>query len=101
MIILEFTEMADESSVGPRLLLSLLKRLKAREGRLVLSCLNIDVSEIFDMAAFSPLFEISSPLEEVRSCLVQYGLFRRTASSRWSACADCCRRLGHGSDPAG
>jgi alkaline phosphatase D len=60
VIILELTEMADESSVGPRLLLSLLKRLKAREGRLVLSGLNIDVREIFDMAASSPLFEITS-----------------------------------------
>jgi hypothetical protein len=83
VIVLELTEMADESSVGPRLLLSLLKRLKAREGRLVLSGLNNHVCEIFEMAAFPTLFEITSPLEEVRSCLVQYGLFSITASSRW------------------
>jgi anti-anti-sigma factor len=53
--------------------LSSLKRLKASEGRLLLSGLNDEVREIFDMAGFSPLFEIVSSLDEARSCLVPCG----------------------------
>ena len=53
--------------------LSSLKRLKASEARLVLSCLNEEVRETFDTAGFSPLFEINCSLHEVRSCLVPCG----------------------------
>jgi anti-sigma B factor antagonist len=70
-IILELTEMDYVSSVGLRVFLSSLKRLRASEGRLVLSGLNEEVREIFDMAGFSPLFEITPSLDEARSCLVQ------------------------------
>lgn len=72
-IILELTEMDYVSSVGLRVFLSSLKRLKASEGRLLLSGLNDEVREIFDMAGFSPLFEIVSSLDEARSCLVPCG----------------------------
>ena len=72
-IILELTEMDYVSSVGLRVFLSSLKRLRASEGRLVLSGLNEEVREIFDMAGFSPLFEITLSLDEARSCLVQCG----------------------------
>jgi anti-anti-sigma factor len=70
-IILELTEMDYVSSVGLRVFLASLKRLRASEGRLVLSGLNEEVREIFEMAGFSSLFEISSSLNEARSCLVQ------------------------------
>ena len=72
-IILKLTEMDYVSSVGLRVFLSSLKRLRASEGRLVLSGLNEEVREIFDMAGFSPLFEITSSLDEARSCLAQCG----------------------------
>jgi len=72
-IILELTEMDYVSSVGLRVFLSSLKRLRASEGRLVLSGLNEEVREIFDMAGFSPLFEITYSLDEARSCLAQCG----------------------------
>jgi anti-sigma B factor antagonist len=72
-IILELTEMEYVSSVGLRVFLSSLKRLRASEGRLVLSGLNEEVREIFDMAGFSPLFEITPSLDEARSRLVQCG----------------------------
>ena len=72
-IILELTEMDYVSSVGLRVFLSSLKRLRASEGRLVLSGLNEEVREIFDMAGFSPLFEITPSLDDARSCLVQCG----------------------------
>ena len=35
--------------------------------------LNEEVREIFDMAGFSPLFEITPSLDEARSCMVQCG----------------------------
>ena len=72
-IILELTEMDYVSSVGLRVFLSSLKRLKASEGRLVLSGLNEEVREIFDMAGFSPLFEITPCLDEARSRLMRCG----------------------------
>lgn len=70
-IILELSEMDYVSSVGLRVLLSSLKRLKTSDGRLLLSGLNQDVREIFDMAGFSPLFEITPSLDEARSCLMR------------------------------
>jgi len=72
-IILELTEMDYVSSVGLRVFLASLKRLKANDGRLVLSGLNDEVQEIFDMAGFSPLFEIVASLEEARSSLKPCG----------------------------
>ena len=65
--------MDDMSSVQLRVFLSSLKRLKASEGSLMLSCLNEEVRETFDTAGFSPLLEITCSLEEVRSCLVPCG----------------------------
>ena len=68
-VILELSEMDYVSSVGLRVLLAHLKKLKASQGRLVLSGLNAEVQEIFDMAGFSSLFEISPDLEAARQIL--------------------------------
>ena len=55
-VILELSEMDYVSSVGLRSFLSSLKKLKADQGRMVLTGLNEEVQEIFDMAGFSALF---------------------------------------------
>lgn len=65
--VLELSEMDYVSSVGLRVFLAYLKKLKSEQGRMVLAGLNDDVQEIFDMAGFSSLFEITSDLGEARS----------------------------------
>jgi anti-anti-sigma factor len=67
--ILELSEMDYVSSVGLRVFLAHLKKLKSDQGRMVLAGLNAEVQEIFDMAGFSSLFEITSDLEAARSVL--------------------------------
>ena len=66
---MELTGMEYVRSVGLRVLLATLKKLKADQGRLLLIGLNPDVREIFDMAGFSSLFEITASLEEARVLL--------------------------------
>ncbi|MCX5950831.1 MAG: STAS domain-containing protein [Cyanobacteria bacterium] len=67
--ILELSEMDYVSSVGLRVFLAHLKKLKSDQGRMVLAGLNAEVQEIFDMAGFSSLFEITPDLEAARSVL--------------------------------
>jgi anti-anti-sigma factor len=67
--ILELSEMDYVSSVGLRVFLAHLKKLKSDQGRMVLAGLNDEVQEIFDMAGFSSLFEITPDLEAARSVL--------------------------------
>lgn len=68
-LILELSQMDYVSSVGLRVLLAHLKKLKTSQGRLVLTGLNDEVQEIFDMAGFSALFEISPDLEAAKQAL--------------------------------
>ncbi len=67
--ILELSEMDYVSSVGLRVFLAHLKKLKSEQGRMVLAGLNDEVQEIFDMAGFSSLFEITTDLDAARSVL--------------------------------
>jgi anti-anti-sigma factor len=69
LLILELSQMEYVSSVGLRVLLAHLKKLKTSQGRLVLTGLNEEVQEIFDMAGFSALFEISPDLEAAKQAL--------------------------------
>jgi len=66
-IVLDMTAMDYVSSVGLRVCLAYLKRLKSEAGILMLAGLNEEVQEVFDMAGFSGLFEIFPSLEEVRA----------------------------------
>ena len=68
-IILDLQAMDYVSSVGLRVFLFYLKRLRASDGQLVLSGLNEEVQEIFDMAGFTPLFAIAPTLEDARASL--------------------------------
>lgn len=68
-VILELSEMEYVSSVGLRAFLANLKKLKADNGRMVLTGLNEEVQEIFDMAGFSALFEIVVSLDVARTNL--------------------------------
>ncbi|MHC1706402.1 MAG: STAS domain-containing protein [Bacteroidales bacterium] len=52
------------SSSGLRVLLALLKRLGQTNGKLVLCCLNENISEIFEIAGFSSIFNIKKSIEE-------------------------------------
>ena len=52
------------SSSGLRVMLASLKRLKKVEGDLKLACLKPYVKEVFDIAGFTPLFEIHDREEE-------------------------------------
>lgn len=52
------------SSSGLRVLLALLKKLGQNNGKLVLCCLNENISEIFEIAGFSSIFIIEKTLEE-------------------------------------
>jgi anti-sigma B factor antagonist len=47
-----------------RVMLASLKRLKKVEGDLKLACLKPYVKEVFDIAGFTPLFEIHDREEE-------------------------------------
>lgn len=69
LLILELSQMDYVSSVGLRVLLAHLKKIKSSQGRMVLTGLNQEVQEIFDMAGFSSLFEISPSLSEARQIL--------------------------------
>ena len=69
LLILELSSMDYVSSVGLRVLLSHLKKLKTCQGRMVLTGLNEEVQEIFDMAGFSALFDIVPDLESARRLL--------------------------------
>lgn len=66
-IVLDMTAMDYVSSVGLRVCLAYLKKLKAEAGSLMLAGLNEEVQEVFDMAGFSGLFEIFPSLDEVRA----------------------------------
>jgi anti-anti-sigma factor len=68
-VILDLSDMDYVSSVGLRTFLSSLKKLKADQGRMVLTGLNEEVQEIFDMAGFSALFEITPNLDKARTTL--------------------------------
>jgi len=61
------SEMDYISSVGLRVFLAYLKKVKASGGRMILAGLNEEVQEVFDMAGFASLFEIHSTLAEAQS----------------------------------
>lgn len=66
-IVLDMTAMDYVSSVGLRVCLAYLKKLKSEAGSLMLAGLNEEVQEVFDMAGFSGLFEIFPSLDDVRA----------------------------------
>ena len=65
--IFDLSEMDYISSVGLRVFLAYLKKVKASGGRMILAGLNEEVQEVFDMAGFASLFEIHSTLAEAQS----------------------------------
>lgn len=65
--IFDLADMDYISSVGLRVFLANLKKVKAAGGRMLLSGLNEEVQEVFDMAGFTTLFEIHPALAEAKS----------------------------------
>ncbi len=57
-ILLNLAKMDYVSSSGLRVFLMYLKKLKANEGKLMLSNMQDNVKEIFDIAGFTNIFEI-------------------------------------------
>ncbi len=57
------------SSVGLRVFLANLKKVKSAGGRMLLAGLNEEVQEVFDMAGFASLFEIHPALAEAKSAV--------------------------------
>lgn len=65
--IIDLSETEYISSMGLRILLATLKKVKANGGRMLLSGLNDEIQEVFDMAGFASLFEIHPTLAEAKS----------------------------------
>jgi anti-sigma B factor antagonist len=63
-IVVNFDGVEYISSSGLRVMLASLKRLKKEGGDLKLACLKPYVKEVFDIAGFTPLFEIHDREEE-------------------------------------
>ena len=63
-LLLDFTDVDYLSSAGMRLLLSATKKLKAREGVLLLSGVGEEVMEIIKMAGFEKILAIFSSEKE-------------------------------------
>lgn len=60
-------EMEYISSVGLRVFLAHLKKVKAAGGKMILAELNEEVQEVFEMAGFAPLFEIHPTLAAAKA----------------------------------
>ena len=65
--IFDLADMDYISSVGLRVFLANLKKVKGAGGRMLLAGLNEEVQEVFDMAGFASLFEIHPALAEAKS----------------------------------
>ena len=65
--IFDLEEMEYISSVGLRVFLANLKKVKSSGGRMLLAGLNEEVQEVFDMAGFSSLFEIHPTITEAKT----------------------------------
>ena len=65
--IFDLADMDYISSVGLRVFLANLKKVKGAGGRMLLAGLNEEVQEVFDMAGFASLFEIPPALAEAKS----------------------------------
>lgn len=63
-IVLDCTNLDYLSSAGMRLMLSLFKRLKSVEGKLVACNLKDEVMEVIKMAGFNQVLEFYSTIEE-------------------------------------
>lgn len=68
-ILLEFSSVDYLSSAGMRLLLAATKKMKAKEGLLVLSSIVDDVMEIIKMAGFERILNIYSSEKEALDAL--------------------------------
>jgi anti-anti-sigma factor len=68
-MLLDCQELEYISSAGLRVLITVAKRLKTAQGRLVLCNLDEKVYEVFEMAGFTAIFEIFSSEEEALSTL--------------------------------
>lgn len=55
------------SSVGLRVFLAHLKKVKAAGGKMILAELNEEVQEVFEMAGFAPLFTIHPTLAAAKA----------------------------------
>lgn len=57
-LLMDFDGVEYLSSAGMRLLLNLTKKLKSKQGRVVISAVNRDVMEVIKMAGFDHILEI-------------------------------------------
>jgi anti-anti-sigma factor len=62
--VVDFASMDYISSAGLRVLLMAAKKTKKAGGKVVLSALNSNVKEVFDIAGFTSIFTISASQEE-------------------------------------
>lgn len=70
-ILMDFSRVDYLSSAGMRLLLSTTKKLKAKEGKLVLVSINDEVMEIIKMAGFERILQIFNTEKEAFDSLKQ------------------------------
>ena len=59
-IVVDFSGVEYISSAGLRVMLTLAKRTKDRNGRLALCVLDRSVRQVFDLAGFTPLFTVAA-----------------------------------------
>lgn len=69
-LLMEFEGVEYLSSAGMRLLLNLTKRLKSKQGRVVISSVNRDVMEVIKMAGFDHILEIFADEKEALAAFV-------------------------------
>ncbi len=70
-ILVDFSRLDYLSSAGMRLLLSTTKKLKAKEGKLMLVSINDEVMEIIKMAGFERILQIFNTEKEAFDSLKQ------------------------------
>ena len=64
-IVLDFDKLEYISSAGLRVLLMCMKMLRKQDGKMVLTGMKDFIKEVFDIAGFTPIFEIHDSVEDV------------------------------------
>lgn len=63
-IILDFTNLSFVSSLGLRVILATLKKVKALNGKLKVCNMNEEITEVFEISGFSTIFNVFETLEQ-------------------------------------
>ena len=68
-LVVDFSRVDYISSAGLRVMLTLAKRIRERQGKLALCGMNDGVRQVFELAGFLPLFAIESSRDEALQAL--------------------------------